>query len=82
VTGRSGSSSRSTRPVRNECPECDEGELVPQLITFSVTMEGQRVRVPSVIVEVCTACGAKAWIPAEVERARRVAELKVRRRAA
>lgn len=75
-------SSRSTKPTGNECPECDEGELVPTLVTYAVTVERRKVRVPSVIVEVCSACGAKAWIPSEVERARRVAELKLKARAA
>lgn len=82
MTGRSGSSSRSTNPSKNACPECDQGELVPTLTTYTVTVDGEKVRVPSVIVEVCTACRAKAWIPAEIERARRVAALKVKERAA
>jgi len=78
----SGSSSASTKPIRNECPECDEGDMERFLVTCSVEVEGRSVAVPDVIVKICPACGARAWPAREIERAQEVARLKLAKKAA
>jgi hypothetical protein len=52
--------------------------MVQVITTRAVKLEERTVLVPFVIMELCPACGAKAWPSTEIERARRIARLMLR----
>jgi uncharacterized protein with PIN domain len=79
---RSGTSSRSTKPSEDRCPECGKGRLRRVLATKSFRVEDRRVRVPGLLPLECDACRAQVWPQEEVKRVRQVVEIKLRRAAA
>lgn len=79
MTRGSGSSSRSTKPIRNECPLCGKGETVEVVVTRSFAIEDRRVQVPGILAWECLSCGERTWPAQEIDRARRVAAVKAKR---
>lgn len=70
-----GSSSPSTKPTaRDSCPLCGKGHLD----TVVTTHELRGVTIHDLLLDRCDSCGELIWPLGEVERARRVASLKIK----
>jgi len=63
---RSGSSLRSTKQTRNECPMCPDGTLERTLV--SKTFQG--VLVPDLLADRCDKCGELFFSSSERDRVR------------
>ncbi|MBI4871045.1 MAG: hypothetical protein HY814_05720 [Candidatus Riflebacteria bacterium] len=73
-----GSSAGSEDP----CPECWNGTLSTIVASESFEVEGQRVQVDGLLPLQCSDCRVLIWPNAEVQRARRIIDLMLCKKAA
>lgn len=75
-------SSRSTKPTENRCPECGKGVLRRDVVSKVIEGPGGRVRVDGLLPDRCSECRALVWPNSELERAREIVAIKLRKAAA